>query len=92
MIACDADTCRIGGAVTVETAGGLLRALRPALESGVTTLDFTDVATLDSAALALVFSAMRSAGAAGGALRCTGLPPSFHTLADLYGVTDLLPA
>lgn len=92
MIECDQARCRIGGAVTVDTAGGLLRELGPALATGIHTLDFSEVDTADSAALALVFGAMRQARAAGHTLACTGLPASFHTLAELYGVADLLPA
>ena len=89
MIDCDETRCRIGGAVTVDTVGGLLRELRPYLVRGIQTLDFGGVDSADSAALALVFSAMRQTG---GKLACTGLPPSFATLAELYGVADLLPA
>jgi phospholipid transport system transporter-binding protein len=92
MMECAGNRCRIAGAVTVDTAGGLLRELQPRLEKGVDTLDFSGVETADSAALALVFSAMRQARQAGRTLTCTGLPPSFATLAELYGVSDLLPA
>ncbi len=89
---CDEKSCRISGAVTVDSAGGLLRELQPKLEQGVDTLDFTGVQAADSAALALVFSAMRQTQKAGRKLTCTGLPASFATLAELYGVSDLLPA
>ena len=89
MIACDDTRCRIGGAVTVDTVGGLLRELQPQFDKGVVTLDFSEVDAADSAALALIFSAMRQTG---GKLACTGLPASFTTLAELYGVSDLLPA
>ncbi|MGE5320901.1 MAG: lipid asymmetry maintenance protein MlaB [Hyphomicrobiaceae bacterium] len=92
MIACDETGCRIAGAVTVDSVGGLLRELQPELGKGVETLDFSGVETADSAALALIFSAMRQAREAGRTLTCTGLPPSFTTLAELYGVSDLLPA
>ena len=92
MITCDDRCCRISGAVTVDTVGGLLRELRPRIASGSTTLDFSAVERVDSAALALVFSAMRQAAQAGHALECTGLPESFTTLAELYGVAELLPA
>lgn len=91
MIACDKDRCRIGGAVTVDSVGGLLRELEPHLRGGVTALDFSAVESADSAALALIFSAMRVARQAGRALTCTGMPSSFTTLAELYGVSDLLP-
>lgn len=92
MIACDTSCCRITGAVTVDSVGGLLRELQPQLEKGVDTLDFSGVERADSAALALIFSAMRQTQRAGRTLTCTGLPPSFITLADLYGVSDLLTA
>ncbi|HEX7972374.1 MAG TPA: STAS domain-containing protein [Thiobacillus sp.] len=92
MIACEDSRCRIAGAVTVDSVGGLLRELQPQLARGIETLDFSGVDTADSAALALIFSAMRQARQAGRTLACTGLPGSFTTLAELYGVSALLPA
>ena len=93
MIACEGTRCRIGGAVTVDTTGALLRELLPQIAAaGVDSLDFSGVEAADSAALALVFSALREAKKAGRTLVCTGLPESFTTLAELYGVSDLLPA
>ncbi|MDP3123573.1 MAG: STAS domain-containing protein, partial [Thiobacillus sp.] len=59
MITCDDTSCHIGGAVTVDSVGGLLRELQPRIASGLVTLDFSAVESVDSAALALVFSAMR---------------------------------
>ncbi|MES2369152.1 STAS domain-containing protein [Thiobacillus thioparus] len=91
MIACDDTCCRIAGAVTVDSVGSLLRELQPQLARGVETLDFSKVETVDSAALALMFSAMRQTRQANRTLTFTGLPPSFTTLAELYGVSDLLP-
>lgn len=92
MTACDETSCRITGAVNVDTAGSVLRELQPALEQGVHTLDFSAVESVDSSAIALVFSAMRQTNAAGRTLTCVGLPDSFRTLAELYGVSELLPA
>jgi phospholipid transport system transporter-binding protein len=92
VIVCEANRCRIAGAVTVDSAGSLLRELQPQFAEGVDTLDFSGVDTADSAALALVFSAMRQVRQAGRTLVCTGLPASFITLAELYGVSELLPA
>ena len=89
---CEDKCCRISGAVTVDSVGGLLRELLPHLAQGVDTLDFSGVETADSAALALIFSAMRQARQSGNTLSCTGLPASFTTLAELYGVSELLPA
>lgn len=78
--------------MTVDSVGGLLRELQPQLESGVDVLDFSAVETVDSAALALIFSAMRYVRQAGHTLSLVGLPASFATLAELYGVSELLPA
>lgn len=90
---CEGKRCRFEGEVTVGSVGGLLRELQPRLaQGGVDTLDFSGVETVDSAALALVFSAMRQARQAGRTLNFTGLPASFTTLAELYGVSELLPA
>lgn len=77
--------------MTVDSIGGLLRELQPQLASGVDVLDFSAVETVDSAALALIFSAMRYAQQVGNTLSLLGLPPSFATLAELYGVSELLP-
>jgi phospholipid transport system transporter-binding protein len=92
VIACDDARCRITGAVTVDSVGGLLRELQPQLAKGIDMLDFSGVDVADSAALALVFSAMRQVRLAGRDLACSGLPESFTTLAELYGVAELLPA
>jgi phospholipid transport system transporter-binding protein len=92
VIDCEANSCRIAGAVTVDSVGSLLRELQPQLAQGVDTLDFSGVETADSAALALVFSAMRQVRQAGHTLTCKGLPDSFTPLAELYGVSELLPA
>jgi phospholipid transport system transporter-binding protein len=92
VIACEGNCCRLAGAVTVDSVGGLLRELQPQFAQGIDTLDFSGVETADSAALALVFSAMRQARRAGRTLALIGLPASFTTLAELYGVSDLLPA
>lgn len=89
MIYCDNGSCRIDGELTVDTVGGVLRQLRPHLAQGVTRLDFSGADQVDSAALALIFSAQRGAG---GKLTLSGLPASFVTLAELYGVSELLPA
>ena len=88
---CADGRCRISGDVTVDTAGGLLRDLQPELARGATTLDFSEVGAADSAALALIFSAMRAAAEHRRTLTCTGMPASFTTLAELYGVSALLP-
>lgn len=92
MIACDDRQCRLQGALTVDNAAGLLLQLKPHLERGIGTLDLSAVEQVDSAALALIFSSLRQSRAAGHELRLAGLPANIMTLAELYGVAELLPA
>ncbi len=91
MITCEGSICRIDGAVTVDSVGDLLRELQPQFANGVDVLDFSAVETADSSILALIFSAMRQVREAGSTLALVGLPASTATLADLYGVSELLP-
>ena len=92
MIECDDRQCRLQGALTVDNAAGLLAQLKPHLERGIGTLDLSAVEQVDSAALALIFSSLRQSRAAGHELRLAGLPANIMTLAELYGVAELLPA
>ncbi len=92
MITCDDTLCRLQGAVTVENVTELLRELKPHLERGVKLLDLSAVEQVDSAALALIFSSLRQSRAAGHELGLAGLPANIMTLAELYGVSELLPA
>ena len=49
------------------------------------------VETVDSAAVSMLLGWSRAAQARQGALRVTGIPASLLTLANLYGVADMLP-
>jgi phospholipid transport system transporter-binding protein len=92
MMECDDNQCRLQGALTVENSASLLNELKPHLERGIQTLDLSAVEKVDSAALALIFSSLRQSRAAGHELRLAGLPANILTLAELYGVAELLPA
>jgi len=88
MIHCENGVCRIEGPLTADTAGGILRALQAPLAQGPVRLDLGGVGEVDSAAVALVLSARR---AAKHPFELVNAPASFATLAELYGVSDLLP-
>jgi phospholipid transport system transporter-binding protein len=92
MMVCDDNQCRLQGALTVDNAASLLNELKPHLERGIQTLDLSAVEQADSAALALIFSSLRQSRAAGHELRLAPLPANILTLAELYGVAELLPA
>ncbi|MDR2690352.1 MAG: STAS domain-containing protein [Azoarcus sp.] len=61
------------------------------LPDGDVLIDFSDVTQADSAALALLIHWLRRAKANHAKVECRALPPVLTALADLYGVTGLLP-
>jgi phospholipid transport system transporter-binding protein len=76
--------------VTNENAGKLLERGIAAIRSGDLTIDLDGVATVDSAAVALLLAWQRAAAAEGKRLAFKGIPPGLASLADLYGVDSLL--
>ncbi len=91
MIVRDGRICRVDGEVTLDTVPRILETIRPMIDDGVDTIDCTAVHTLDSTALAMLFSCQRHAQANNRLFAVVGLPTSLHSLAELYGVADLLP-
>lgn len=90
MIEREANLCRLGGDVTLDTVPDLLEKIRPLVQSGVDTLDCAAIVNVDSAALGLILACKREAAARQVKFRVTGLPPSLLGLASLYGVADQL--
>ena len=76
------------GPLTLATVAGLMDEGRRLVAAADRVVDLVAVTQVDSAALALVFGAQRQAG---GQLTCVGLPDGFRSLAELYGVKELLP-
>jgi phospholipid transport system transporter-binding protein len=54
-------------------------------------VDFSNVEAVDSAAVSMLLAWSRAAKANKRSLRVTGLPESLLSLANLYGVTEMLP-
>lgn len=81
----------IAGSMTMTTARGLLEQGVAALASGDPLFDLSGVDEADSAGLAVLFGWQRAATAQGKPLRVANLPASLVSLADVYGVSDLLP-
>lgn len=61
------------------------------LSAGDLVIDFSAVTEADSAALALVLDWLRRAKAGGTKIELRALPEALVVLADVYGVTGLLP-
>ena len=90
MIECDANLCRLGGDVTLDTVPDLLEKTRSLIQSGVDTIDCAAVGNVDSSALGFLLACKREAATRQQSLKVTNLPPSLNSLASLYGVAEHL--
>jgi phospholipid transport system transporter-binding protein len=64
---------------------------RSAIERGDVEFDLSGVSRCDSSAVAVLLEWQRTAAQHGVTLKVSGLPPGLVSLAQVYGVADLLP-
>ncbi len=82
---------RIAGSLTIETVTQLFeRGLDFAGENSLV-VDLEQVLTVDSAAVSLLLAWVRQAQSNGLDLSFTNIPANLLSLANLYGVTEMLP-
>ncbi|MGE5492386.1 MAG: lipid asymmetry maintenance protein MlaB [Actinomycetota bacterium] len=91
MIERDGDRLRVTVPMVMENARGLLEAGRSALGATGVTIDLGAVSEADSAALAVMLGWLRTAEGTGAKITFANLPAGVRSLADLYGMTELLP-
>lgn len=77
--------------MTIVNARGLLEAGRSALQPGQQVFDFSRVESADSSALAVMLGWLRSAEMSRSTVKFAHIPAGVLSLAELYGVIDLLP-
>ena len=84
------DRWAVSGSLTMESASALLdaSAAKALPASGV--VDLAGVNRVDSAGVAVLLAWKRRAAAEAKALVFSGVPPSMASLAQLYGVQELL--
>jgi phospholipid transport system transporter-binding protein len=81
---------RVRAPMTIGNARSLLAAGESALSGrAAVEVDLSPVADVDSAAISVMLGWLRAAGTA--QLRFVGAPPALAVLAELYGVSALLP-
>lgn len=81
----------VSGDMTLETASALLAEGATALTHDEVTFDLAAVAEVDSSGLAVLFGWLRTARAQGKTLRIANPPSNLLSLAEVYGVGELLP-
>ncbi len=91
MIRVEGERLYVSGPATLATAAQLLEAARAPLAAGVRRIDLGEVTELDSSLLAVLFAWMREARERERALQLERLPADLKSLAQLYGVAELLP-
>jgi len=80
------------GELTSANAGPVLAAAAALKLPDAGEVDLRDVAGIDSAAVAVLLALKRRAADEGRPLRFVGIPSSLASLADLYGVEEILGA
>lgn len=89
MIAREGDRIRVDGPITVANVRAMLEAGDPLL-AGARVVDLGAVTEVDSSAISLLLEWQRRAQRAGSPLRFENLPANMQSLAQLYGVSDLI--
>lgn len=77
--------------LVMANARALLEAGRVALQPGEQIFDFSVVTEADSSALAIMLGWIRAAPASRSTVKFAHIPTGVRSLAELYGVTELLP-
>ena len=90
MIVCNEDRCTIEGPVTANNVVSLMAQGAERFTGPRVMVDLSGVTEVDSSALSLLLEWRREAVRNGREIRYRNLPGSLKSLADLYGVTELL--
>lgn len=90
-IEADAAGAKVSGSMTMDNAAALLAQGVAALDAGRNAFDLAGVTEVDSSGLALLFGWQRAAQAQGKSLAIVNPPHNLRSLADVYGVAELLP-
>lgn len=91
MIQAEGGRLIVKAPLIIDNARALLEAGRTALQSGEQVFDFIEVAEADSSALAVMLGWLRAGEAAKATIRFANIPVGVTSLAELYGITELLP-
>ena len=91
MIRAVGDRVQVSGPMTLDGATRLLADGIAALAAPGTIFDLGEVTTVDSSGLAVVFGWIRAGQGKGSVVRVANAPRDLLSLAEVYGVAELLP-
>ena len=92
MIQREGERMLVDGPVTLANVTQVLEDGYAAIRAGASAVDLKGITELDSSLLAMLLAWLREAAQAGRTLRVDNLPGGLITIAQLYGVDELLPA
>jgi phospholipid transport system transporter-binding protein len=92
MIEVSAGVAKVSGPMTLTSAKVLLEQGASLLSGSITGFDLAAVSDVDSSGLAVVFGWLREAKRLDKNVHILHLPNNLTSLAEVYGVSDLLPA
>jgi len=90
MIACNDGRCTVQGPITVDNVVALLAQGNGLFGAPQVTGDISAATDVDASALSLLLEWRREAGRNRRAIRYLNLPANLKSLAQLYGVAELL--
>lgn len=91
MMAREGDRLLLDGRLTMQNVPALYEAGLKHLENEDMLVDLSKVEAVDSAAVSMLLGWLRVAQRNGRSLKVTGLPDDLLSLANLYGVAEMLP-
>ena len=91
MIRREGDRMMVAGPVTLQNVTNVFEEGLVHVRAGVSVVDLAEVSALDSSLLATTLAWIREARLASHLLTFANLPKGLQTLAQLYGVEELLP-
>lgn len=92
MISCEAGRCAVQGPVLMSNVTALLADSARLFDGAHVVVDLGGVTDVDSAAVSLLLEWRRGAQAAKRRIEFVNVPANLKSLADLYGVSELLGA
>ena len=90
MIACEAGRCTVAGPITMGNVTKVLEESARLFEAPHVVVDLSGVTEVDSSAVSLLLEWRRQARGGNRRIEYVNLPDNLRSLADLYGVSDLL--
>ncbi len=91
-ISCDAGRCTVQGPVTMKNVTAVLEESARVFQGPQLIVDLSGITEVDSAALSLLLEWRRTARVAKREIEFVNLPANLRSLADLYGVSELIEA